>query len=168
MLWGSAGVTLGEDITQSTGTVPPLTAPNEAVSSLSVMPMPQLFYRVSSILSPLTQVPSIPPAPYLDQHPPAQPSLDERLGHPAGSIGRRPVHLGVVLAREGTPTMSPPAAVSVHDDLAACQPCITLEEKINQSVAALRFSRPQRGTPGSLMYMEETEMAFMLILQWGG
>lgn len=35
--------------------------------------------------------------PYLDQGSPTQPGFDQRLGHPASSVGSGPVHFGVVL-----------------------------------------------------------------------
>jgi hypothetical protein len=35
-----------------------------------------------------------------------------------------PVHFGGVLAAEGAATMCTPAAISVHDDLAPCQPSV--------------------------------------------
>ena len=47
--------------------------------------------------------------------------LDQRLGHPAQRVGRGAVHLGGVLAAEGAAAVRAPAAVGVHDDLAARQ-----------------------------------------------
>ena len=61
----------------------------------------------------------------LDEAPPAQPGRRETLGHLAGSVGRAPVHLGVVIPGKGSASVRSPAAVGVHDDLPACQPGVT-------------------------------------------
>lgn len=63
---------------------------------------------------------------HLHQYSPAESCLHQGLGHPAGSICSRAVHFGVVLPREGTTTMRPPAAIRVHDDLSACDARIPL------------------------------------------
>lgn len=63
---------------------------------------------------------------HLDQHAPAETSLHQRFGHPAGGVGSRAVHLGVVLPGEGSAPVSAPAPVSVHDDFTACQTSVTL------------------------------------------
>jgi hypothetical protein len=52
--------------------------------------------------------------------------VDERLGDPAGEVGSRAVDLAVVLAGEGTTTVSTPATVGVDDDLAASETGVTL------------------------------------------
>jgi hypothetical protein len=52
--------------------------------------------------------------------------VDERLGDPAGKVGSRAVDLAVVLAGEGTTTVSTPATVGVNDDLAASETSVTL------------------------------------------
>ena len=64
-------------------------------------------------------------ATHLDQTPPAESGLDERLGHPPRRVGRAPVHLGVVLPGESSTTVSSPASVGVHDDLPAGQTGVT-------------------------------------------
>ena len=66
---------------------------------------------------------------HLHKHPPAEPCLHQRLGHPAGSIRCRAVHLGVVLPGEGAPAVCPPAAVGVHDDLSASDTGVPLWRK---------------------------------------
>jgi hypothetical protein len=70
-------------------------------------------------------------ATYLNKHSPAEPSLYQGLGHPAGSISCWAVHLGVVLSREGTTTMGTPASVCVHNNLAARDTCIPLQRETN-------------------------------------
>jgi hypothetical protein len=52
--------------------------------------------------------------------------VNERLGDPAGEVGSRAVDLAVVLAGEGTTTVSTPATVGVNDDLAASETGVTL------------------------------------------
>ena len=52
--------------------------------------------------------------------------VDERLGDPAGEVSSRAVDLAVVLAGEGTTTVSTPATVGVNDDLAASETSVTL------------------------------------------
>jgi hypothetical protein len=52
--------------------------------------------------------------------------VDERLGDPAGKVGSRAVDFAVVLAGEGTTTVSSPAAVGVDNDLTASKTSITL------------------------------------------
>ena len=66
---------------------------------------------------------------HLHEHSPAEPRFHQGLGHPAGSIRRRAVHLGVVLPGEGAPTVCPPATVGVHDDLAASDARIPLQRE---------------------------------------
>lgn len=68
---------------------------------------------------------------YLNQDTAAEPSLHQRLGHPAGCVGGRPVHLGVVLAREGPAAVRSPAAVGVNNDLPASDTSITLNQGQN-------------------------------------
>jgi hypothetical protein len=51
---------------------------------------------------------------------------NERLSDPARKISSRAVDLGIVLAGEGTTTVSTPAAVGVDDDLTAGETGITL------------------------------------------
>merc|ERR1712187_177213 len=57
----------------------------------------------------------------LDQGTLAEAALHDRLGHLPADVCRGAVHLSWVLTREGTPTVSAPAAVRVDDDLAARQ-----------------------------------------------
>lgn len=64
--------------------------------------------------------------PHLDQNSPAQLGFDQRLGHPAGGVGRRTVHFGEVFAGECSTAVSPPTSVRVHDDLPARHTSITL------------------------------------------
>lgn len=52
--------------------------------------------------------------------------VDERLGNPAGKVSSRAVDLAVVLAGEGTTTVSTPATVGVNDNLAASKTGVTL------------------------------------------
>eukprot|EP00962_Isochrysis_galbana_P005563 scaffold1503_cov120-Isochrysis_galbana.AAC.12 len=52
--------------------------------------------------------------------------LDDRLGHPAACVGGRPVHLGRVLAGEGTAAVRAPATVRIDDDLAAGEARVAL------------------------------------------
>ncbi len=52
--------------------------------------------------------------------------MHERLGDPAGKIRGGTVDLGVVLAREGSASVSSPTAVGVDDDLSAGEAGITL------------------------------------------
>lgn len=66
---------------------------------------------------------------HLHKHSPAQPCFHQGLGHPAGSVSRRAVHLGVVLPGEGPATVRPPAAVGVHDNLPASDSGIPLQEE---------------------------------------
>lgn len=65
---------------------------------------------------------------YLDQNTAAEPSFHQGLGHPAGGVGGRPVHLGVVLAGEGAAAVRAPAAVRVHDDLPPRDTGVTLSQ----------------------------------------
>lgn len=44
----------------------------------------------------------------------------EGFGDPSCEIGGRTIDLGVVLAREGTPTVSAPTAVGVDNNFSAC------------------------------------------------
>merc|ERR1712019_65429 len=55
-----------------------------------------------------------------------QTTLHNRLGHLTAVVCRRAIHLGGVLAGEGTATVGTPAAVSVNDDLAAGEASIAL------------------------------------------
>lgn len=66
---------------------------------------------------------------HLHKHSPAQPCFHQGLGHPAGSVSRRAVHLGVVLPGEGPTAVRPPAAVGVHDDLPASDARIPLQRE---------------------------------------
>ena len=72
----------------------------------------------------------------LDKHPSGKACSNKRLGYitcegsilkrrsshtnPASSIGSRTIHLGEVLSRKGSTSVSTPASVCVDDDLAAC------------------------------------------------
>ena len=62
----------------------------------------------------------------LNQSTASQLRADKRFGDPTGHIRGRTVDLGVVLAREGTTTVSTPATVGVDDDLTAGQTGVTL------------------------------------------
>lgn len=66
---------------------------------------------------------------HLDQHTPAETRLHQRLGHPAGGVGSRAVHLGVVLPGKGSAPMGAPAPVGVHDDFTARQTSVTLRTR---------------------------------------
>merc|ERR1711862_988174 len=56
----------------------------------------------------------------------AQATLYNGLGHLAANVGCRAVHLGRVLTREGTATMSTPASICIDDNLSAGEARITL------------------------------------------
>jgi len=62
---------------------------------------------------------------HLHKAPPGKSGLDEALGHPPCGIGGRAVHLGIVLATEGTTAMSTPPAISVNNDLASGESGVT-------------------------------------------
>merc|ERR1719228_804113 len=62
---------------------------------------------------------------YLHKDSLAEPSLDQGFSDPASSIGRRPVHLSVVLPREGTTSMRSPSSVGVNNDLSPSQPGVS-------------------------------------------
>lgn len=66
---------------------------------------------------------------YLNQHSSAQSGLHQRFSHPACSIGSRAVHLGVVLSRECSTTMSPPSTICVHNNLPTRDTSISLKSK---------------------------------------
>lgn len=66
---------------------------------------------------------------HLNQYALAQVGLHQRLGHPAGGVRSRAVHLGVVLSRKGPTPMSSPAPIGVYDDLTASEPRIALREE---------------------------------------
>merc|ERR1719410_2937787 len=52
--------------------------------------------------------------------------LDDGFCHLPADVGSRPVNFGGILAREGTAAVSSPTTVGVDDDLAACQPSVSL------------------------------------------
>jgi len=62
----------------------------------------------------------------------AQATLHNRFGHLPTDVGCRAVNLGWILAREGTSAVSTPASISVNDNLAACETCITLRATNNE------------------------------------
>lgn len=62
----------------------------------------------------------------LDQAAAANAGLDQRLGHPAGSVSCRAVDLGEVLAGESAASVRPPTAVRVDDDLATGETGVAL------------------------------------------
>ena len=62
----------------------------------------------------------------LYEHAFAETGLDERLGHPSGSVGGRSIHFSVVLAREGATTVSAPTAISIDDNLTTGETGVTL------------------------------------------
>lgn len=51
--------------------------------------------------------------------PVSESSSDDGLGHPSGGVGSGPVHLGGVLAAEGSASVGTPPAIGVNDDLTA-------------------------------------------------
>lgn len=67
--------------------------------------------------------------------------MDERLGDPAGKVGSRAVDLAVVLAGEGTTTVSTPATVGVNDDLAASETGVTLRTTNDEVAGRLDLHR---------------------------
>ena len=62
----------------------------------------------------------------LDESTASKLGVDEGLGDPTGEVGSRAVDLAVVLAGEGTTTVSTPATVGVNDNLAASKTGVTL------------------------------------------
>lgn len=86
----------------------------------------QKHFRGTS-LSTLSKTKCVEFTAYLDQHSPAEPSLHQRLGHPACGISSRAVHLGVILPREGPTAMGSPASISVNNDFTPRQAGIPLE-----------------------------------------
>lgn len=64
--------------------------------------------------------------PHLHQNSPAQFGLDQRFGHPAGSVGSGAVHLWEVFAGESSTSVSSPPSVCVDDDLPARDSGVTL------------------------------------------
>lgn len=62
----------------------------------------------------------------LDQGTTCELGVHQRFGDPAGEVGSRSIDLAVVLAREGTTTVSTPAAIGIDDDLTASETCVTL------------------------------------------
>ena len=62
----------------------------------------------------------------LDESTASELGVDEGLGDPTGEVGSRAVDLAVVLAGEGTTTVSTPATVGVNDDLTASKTGVTL------------------------------------------
>lgn len=75
------------------------------------------------------EVPVIFMVTHLHKHSPAEPCFHQGLGHPAGSVRCRAVHLCVVFPREGSPTMRPPAAIGVHNNLTASDTRIALQKE---------------------------------------
>jgi hypothetical protein len=68
----------------------------------------------------------------------AQLGRDQGLGDPAAVVCCRAVHLGGVLAREGTATVRTPAAVRVDDDLAAGETAVTLGAADNKAARGVQ------------------------------
>jgi hypothetical protein len=62
----------------------------------------------------------------LDESTASELGVNKGLGDPTGEVGSRAVDLAVVLAGEGTTTVSTPATVGVNDDLAAGKTGVTL------------------------------------------
>merc|ERR1711907_6290 len=62
----------------------------------------------------------------LHKRPLAQSAADDGFRHLSADVCCRTVHLGWVLAREGTATVCTPATVGVDDDLTSSETCITL------------------------------------------
>ena len=62
----------------------------------------------------------------LDECTTSQFGINKRLSDPPSKVGSRAVDFGVVLAGEGTTTMSTPATIGIDDDLTASQTSITL------------------------------------------
>ena len=62
----------------------------------------------------------------LDEAAAGEAGVDQGLGDPAGSVGRRAIDLGEVLAREGTSTVGTPTTVGVDDDLTTSETSVTL------------------------------------------
>jgi hypothetical protein len=77
----------------------------------------------------------------LDKGTASELGVDERLGNPAGEVGSRTVDLAVVLAGEGTTTVSTPATVGVNDDLAASETGVTLRTTNDEVAGRLDLHR---------------------------
>lgn len=73
----------------------------------------------------------------LDEAAASEAGVDQGLGDPAGSVGRRAIDLGEVLAREGTSTVGTPATVGIDDDLAAGQASVTLRATNDEAAGRL-------------------------------
>merc|ERR1719410_131846 len=56
----------------------------------------------------------------------AQATLHDGFCHLPADVGSRPVNFGGILAREGAAAVSSPSTIGVDDDLAACQPSVSL------------------------------------------
>ena len=74
----------------------------------------------------------------LHEHALAQAGLDQRLGHPASGVRSAAVHFGVVLAREGTATVSAPAAIRIDDDLASGKAGVALRSADDERAARIQ------------------------------
>ncbi len=64
--------------------------------------------------------------PHLDEHSPAQPRFDQRLGDPASCISSGSIHFGVIFSGESSASVPTPSSICVHDDFTPCESCITL------------------------------------------
>ena len=73
----------------------------------------------------------------LDKGTTSETSSYKGLGDPASGVGSRTIHLGEVLAREGTSTVGTPATVGVNDDLTASETSITLGTTDNETSRGL-------------------------------
>mmetsp|Transcript_105698 Transcript_105698/g.227848 ORF Transcript_105698/g.227848 Transcript_105698/m.227848 type:complete len:405 (-) Transcript_105698:20-1234(-) len=74
----------------------------------------------------------------LHKHSVAEAGGDHRLSSPAGGIGGRAIHLGGVLAREGTTSVSAPATIGVDNDLAASEAGVTVRSANNETARGVK------------------------------
>lgn len=79
---------------------------------------------------------------HLHEHSPAESRFHQGLGHPAGSISCRTVHLGVVLPGEGPSTVRPPTAIGVHDNFTASDARIPLQTERKKWRGGMRTRVP--------------------------
>mmetsp|Transcript_18712 Transcript_18712/g.46482 ORF Transcript_18712/g.46482 Transcript_18712/m.46482 type:complete len:374 (-) Transcript_18712:63-1184(-) len=75
----------------------------------------------------------------LHQCPLAQSSGNQRLGDPAGGIGRGPINLGGVLARKGATPVGAPSTVGVNDDFSSRQTGVPVRSSNDESSGRIQM-----------------------------
>jgi len=73
----------------------------------------------------------------LDESAASEPSSNEGLGDPSGSVGSRAIDLGEILSRESSSTVGTPSTIGIDDDLATSQTGITLRSTDNEASRGL-------------------------------